>query len=82
MRLHARKPKNTAVTAVGVFVAQLDWTGGGASNWQIRYREVGTSTWTWTSSTTSNKGIPQLSSQTTYEWEVRDSCGSGDVSLW
>ena len=76
------KPKNTAVTAVGVFVAQLDWTGGGASNWQIRYREVGTSTWTWTSSNTSNKGIPQLSSQTTYEWEVRDSCGSGDVSLW
>ena len=76
------KPKNTAVTAVGVFVAQLGWSGGGASNWQIRYREVGTSSWTWTSSNTSSKGIPQLSSQTTYEWEVRDSCGSGDVSLW
>ena len=76
------KPKNTAVTAVGVYVAQLDWVGGGASNWQIRYRAVGTSAWSWTTSSTSNKGVPQLNAQTTYEWQVRDSCGTGDVSLW
>lgn len=76
------KPKNTAVTAVGVYVGQLDWTGGGASNWQIRYREAGTTAWSWTTSATSNKGIPMLSAQTTYEWQVRDSCGTGTVSAW
>ena len=76
------KPKNTAVTAIGVFVAQLDWTGGGATNWQIRYREIGTSSWSWTTASSSNKGIPQLSAQTTYEWQVRDSCGASDVSSW
>ena len=51
------KPYNTAVTAVGVQVAQLDWSSGGASNHQIRYREVGTSTWSWTTANTSNKGF-------------------------
>lgn len=76
------KPYNTAVTAVGVQVAQLDWSSGGASNYQIRYREVGTSSWSWTTANTSNKGIPMLSPQTTYEWFVRDSCGTGDVSEW
>jgi hypothetical protein len=76
------KPDNTAVTAVGVFVAQLDWTSGGASNYQLRYREVGTNSWNWTTANTSAKGIGMLSAQTTYEWQVRDSCGSGDVSDW
>ena len=76
------KPYNTAVTSVGVQVAQLDWSGGGASSFQIKYREIGTSTWVWTSSNTSNKGIPMLSPQTSYEWYVRDSCGAGDVSEW
>jgi PKD repeat protein len=76
------KPSNTAVTGVGVMVAQLDWSSGGASNYQIKYREVGTSTWSWTTSNTSSVGIPMLSPQTTYEWVVRDSCGQGDVSDW
>jgi hypothetical protein len=76
------KPYNTAVTAVGVQVAQLDWSSGGASNYQIKYREVGTSSWSWTTSNTSSVGIPMLSPQTTYEWLVRDSCGQGDVSEW
>jgi PKD repeat protein len=76
------KPANTAVTAVGVMAAQLDWTSGGASNYQLRYREVGTNAWSWTTANTSAKGIGMLSAQTTYEWQVRDSCGTGDVSGW
>ena len=76
------KPDNAAVTAVGVMAAQLDWTSGGASNYQLRYREVGTTAWTWTTATTSAKGIGMLSAQTAYEWQVRDSCGTGDVSAW
>lgn len=76
------KPKNALVTAVGVYVAQLDWIGGGASDFQVRYREQGTTSWSWTTAAASNKGIPGLSPQTTYEWQVRDSCGAGSVSLW
>lgn len=74
------KPTITNVVNVGINVVQLSWTGGGASDFQIRYREVGTSNWSWTSSNASNKGIPGLTAQTTYEWEVRDSCGTGKVS--
>ena len=76
------KPDNTAITAVGVFAVQLDWTSGGAQNYQLRYREVGTNSWTWTTASTSSKGIGMLSAQTNYEWQVRDSCGTGDVSSW
>ena len=76
------KGKNAVLSAVGINVAQLDWDGGGASNFQIRYKEVGTSTWTWTTANTSAKGIPGLDPQTTYEWEVRDSCASGSTSTW
>lgn len=76
------KPKFTSITGVGVQVAQLDWTSGGASDFQIRYRALGSSTWTWTTAATSAKGIPGLSPKTTYEWQVRDSCGLGSASSW
>ena len=76
------KPKLTDVTGVGVQVAQLDWTSGGASDFQIRYRSVGSTIWTWTTAATSAKGIPGLSPKTTYEWQVRDSCGLASVSDW
>jgi PKD repeat protein len=76
------KPSNLNITAVGVYVAQLDWNSGGASNYQIRYRAVGSSAWSWTTASASQKAISMLSAQTTYEWQVRDSCGTGDVSQW
>ena len=76
------KPSATLVSQVGIYVANLQWTSGGASNYQIRYRPKGTSVWSWASANQAQKSIGGLLAATNYEWEVRDSCGSGNVSAW
>jgi PKD repeat protein len=76
------KPSNAVVNNTGIYVAQLGWTSGGASDFQIRYRAIGTTTWSWTTANAANKGIPGLTAQTTYQWQVRDSCSAGKVSEW
>jgi PKD repeat protein len=76
------QPSSLLISAIGTYVAQLGWTSGGASNYQIRYREKGNSIWSWTTAAQASVAIGGLSSATTYEWQVRDSCGSGDVSFW
>ena len=76
------KPTLATVLNIGVNAVQLGWSSGGATDFQIRYREVGTSTWSWTSANATNKGVGGLTDQTTYEWQVRDSCGVSKVSEW
>lgn len=76
------QPQNLSVVATGVMAAQFSWSSGGASHYQLRYREAGTTTWLYTSGLQSNKSLGGLSPATTYEWQLRDSCGTADVSQW
>ena len=63
----------------------VGWTTGGASNWQLKVGSVGfnpVGAGTWHASTTTNYGITGLNASTTYDIYVRDSCGTGNSSLW
>jgi len=62
----------------------LNWTSGGASNWQINYGSPGFSpgSGTWVNASANPFVLRGLSPNTLYEYYLRDSCGPGDVSLW
>ena len=63
--------------------ANLSWTSGGANNWVYKYKtSSGTALSYGASSVNSNFNLTGLTANTEYEFWVRDSCGTGDVSLW
>ncbi len=77
-------PTNPGVIGVTATTADIYWTGGGASNWNVEYGPIGFTPGTGTVVNASNDTITLtgLSSATDYEYYVRDSCGLGDVSPW
>ncbi len=63
--------------------ADVSWTGGNnATSYDIRYREVGTTSWTTTtaSSGSSTSNLTGLSACTTYEVQVQAVCGGSSSS--
>jgi hypothetical protein len=65
--------------------AEFTWTTGGATNWQMKYGAVGfnpTSTGTFVSSGATTKRVNGLNASTPYDVYVRDSCGTGNSSMW
>jgi hypothetical protein len=68
---------NLAASSISVTTATLNWNGvKNASNFDIRYREVGSSTWINSTSSTNYLDITGLSATTNYEFQVRVTCGS------
>ena len=79
------EPSNQTETNVTAISADLGWTTGGSSTWNIEYGPLGFAQGTGTliMDVSSNPyPISGLSSGTSYDWYVRDSCGVGDVSTW
>ena len=78
------KPSNLLATSVGSNQVILEWTTGGAAQWQVEWgvpgHTVGSGTFVGTSSNPFT--LTGLSANTAYEMYVRDSCGTGDVSEW
>ncbi|MBG00632.1 MAG: hypothetical protein CMI36_16705 [Owenweeksia sp.] len=64
--------------------AQIFWTPGSATNWNIQYGPKGFAVGSGTSATSANDTtvITGLAAATQYDFYVRDSCGPGDVSIW
>ena len=62
--------------------AQVSWITTGASSYNVRYRQNGTSTWTNTTSTSTSLNISSLSSATQYDYQVQSDCGGGVISVW
>tara|TARA_R110002050_G_scaffold25168_2_gene67202 strand:- start:515 stop:7468 length:6954 start_codon:yes stop_codon:yes gene_type:complete len=78
-------PSNLMVNSSTNTSVDLSWTTGGASNWQIEYGPLGFTPGTGTiipASSSTNFTVSGLTAGTPYEFYVRDSCGTGDVSLW
>lgn len=72
--------ENLVATAISDTAVQLNWLSGGASNWQIAYRILGSSNpFTIIQASAKPFILGGLSSNTTYEIMVRDSCGLGDT---
>jgi hypothetical protein len=81
-------PAPTALGASNISTtsAVLDWTSGGANNWNIEYGPVGftqgTGAGTIVNNVTNPYTLTGLSANTCYDYYVQDSCGVGDVSQW
>ena len=74
-------PSNTNQTNITQTSATLTWGSvASATNYTVQYRVSGTSTWT--TATTANTSYPlsNLNCNTTYEWQVRANCSSGNSS--
>lgn len=77
-------PTALGVDNVTATSADLFWTTGGASDWNIEYGPTGFTLGGGTKINVTNDTITitGLSANNAYEFYVRDSCGAGDVSLW
>ena len=62
--------------------ATLKWSTGGATNHQVRFKKVNTSTWTIVNVANTQTILNSLDPNTKYRWEVRDSCAANDKSVW
>lgn len=71
-------------STVTINSGDIFWTTGGASDFNVEYGMSGFTpgTGTMVSATNDTLSLSGLSSGTTYEFYVRDSCGQGDVSTW
>lgn len=78
------EPLYLGATAIAMNSADVYWTTGGASNWNVQYGPAGfiLGNGTILSSTNDTLSLSGLSGATTYEFYVRDSCGTGSVSTW
>jgi PKD repeat protein len=78
------QPSNVQATASTTTSVTLNWTTGGATNWQIEYGPVGFTPGSGTVvvAGTNPFTVTGLSPSQNYDFYVRDSCGVGDVSFW
>jgi hypothetical protein len=76
-------PTALAASNVGETTADLGWTST-ASNFNVRYRTVGATTWTATTASTTTLSLTSLTANTQYEFEVQAVCSAtaGDTSAW
>lgn len=54
--------------------AKLHWGSTGATNYRVRYRQIGTTTWTSKYPTANNVVLNGLLPSSLYEWQVRSKC--------
>lgn len=76
------RPKFPVVLSTSTNGASLDWSSGGASFHQVRYRRANTPTWTVVSTNSSDIILSGLQPNQRYLWEVRDSCSTTNQSVW
>lgn len=78
------KPNSLAFVSNTTTSITLDWTTGGATNWQVEYGPVGYANGTGTllNATTNPFTMNGLLPSTAYDVYVRDSCGINDMSFW
>lgn len=79
-------PTNLGVDPLSLILTSADvyWTSGGASDFNVEYGVAGFTqgAGTMVNATNDTLSLSSLSAGTEYEFYVRDSCGAGDVSLW
>ena len=78
------QPTNLAVDWTMSAQAQLSWTTGGSSSWEVEYGAPGFTPGTGTrlSALTNPFVVTGLTASTSYEFIVRDSCAVGNTSIW
>ena len=80
-------PQNTFANNVYFFSAQVNWNVvSGADHYKIRYKEIGTSPWSYKNnidSTSTSRVLNNLSQLTSYIWQIRAHCDTiSNFSNW
>ncbi|MEO0472106.1 MAG: polysaccharide lyase family 7 protein [Bacteroidota bacterium] len=82
----ATTPSNRSVSNVSSSSATVSWNAvANIDHYNVRWRETGTSTWSYKTSIqpgTTSHNITGLSSNDTYEWQVRAKCPDGSASSY
>jgi hypothetical protein len=72
-------PTATGATGIGQKKATTNWSAvSGASGYEVRYREVGSSSWSTKSSSSTSANLGGLARNTDYEWEVKTICNGSE----
>lgn len=76
-------PNNQQTTNIYYYGGTFSWDAvGGALNYNLRYRQTGTSTWTTVNNVSSPYSVYSLNQTTTYEWQVQTNCAGGGISAF
>ena len=80
-------PQNTFANNIYFFSAQLNWSPvNGVNTYKIRYKELGTTPWSYKNNIDSlliSKTLNNLTSQANYIWQIRAHCDTnGNNSNW
>lgn len=76
-------PNNQTTSNIYYYGASFNWDASpGALNYNIRYRQTGTSTWTTVSNINPIYYLYSLTQTTTYEWQVQTNCAGGSTSAF
>ncbi|MTI21076.1 T9SS type A sorting domain-containing protein [Fulvivirga sp. RKSG066] len=80
---NATTPSGLGASNIGTTTATLSWNTVAGATYDVRYREVGTSTWSTVSDIgTNSTNLSGLSSETQYEAQVRSKCPDSSTSAY
>jgi len=81
--LTCNTPSGISTSGVSQTAFTLSWSASpNAVSYDVRYKASSSSTWINSSVTTTSTSISGLSANTTYNYEVRSNCGSGNLSAY
>ncbi len=72
-------PANLSASAIDATTAILTWDATVGSDYRLRFRESGTTSWTASNLTTNSLSLDSLTPEATYEVQVRANCSTGNT---
>ncbi len=78
----ATTPISVTASNIGSTDATVSWNSVAGANYDVRYRVMGTSSWTTLSVSSTSYTISGLSPTTQYEVQVRSKCSDGSISQY
>ena len=79
---NATVPSNVIVNNLDTSTASISWDAVASASYDVRYRQTGTSAWITSAVSASNVSLTGLSSETSYEVQVRSKCSDGATSAY
>ena len=79
---NATVPSSVIVNNLDSSTASISWDAVATASYDVRYRQTGTSAWITSAVSASNVSLTGLSSETSYEVQVRSKCSDGATSAY
>ncbi len=79
---NATTPSSVSVADIGATSATLSWGDITGATYDVRYRAVGSSSWTTNTASNNSYTITGLTATTQYEAQVRSKCSDGSTSQY